>query len=357
MDDIKFMKVALKIACKAKGFTEPNPLVGAVVVKDRQVIAAGYHRKYGADHAELDALKKVTVNGTTLYVTLEPCIHFGKTPPCVDLVMEKKVQRVIVAMKDPNPLVNGKGIEKLKESGIAVAMDVGVLGDIARKMNRHYIKYITKKMPYVTLKAGVSLDGKLTDKYRKSQWMTSEELRTFSHTLRGEFSAIMAGVRTVTDDNPQLNIREKAWGDKKLYRIVLDTHNTLDTRLRIFEDQDQFPLILFSSKETENRTPKVKNHFFVTPYNVNRLNLREVLGVLYKQEIASVIVEGGGRLFNTFLQEELYDEIILSQAGTLIGGKKSVQLFTEGTSISTPIELKEREIIAFDTGCIIRGFR
>jgi diaminohydroxyphosphoribosylaminopyrimidine deaminase/5-amino-6-(5-phosphoribosylamino)uracil reductase len=357
MDDIKFMKIALKIACKARGFTEPNPLVGAVVVKHHQVIATGYHRKYGEDHAELDALKKVTVNGTTLYVTLEPCIHFGKTPPCVDLIMEKKVQRVVVAMKDPNPLVNGKGIQKLKESGITVAVDVGGLGDIARKINRHYIKYITHKIPYVTLKAGISLDGKLTDKYRKSQWMTSEELRTFSHTLRGEFSAIMAGVKTIIDDNPQLNIREKAWGDKRLYRIVLDTHNTLDTRLRIFEDQEQFPLILFSSKEAENTIPKVKNHFFVTPHNLNGLNLREVLEVLYQQEIASVMVEGGGRLFNSFLQEELYDEIILSQAGTLIGGKESIQLFAEGTSVSTPIELKDREIIEFNTGCIIRGFR
>lgn len=355
MDEIKFMKIALKIARKAKGFTEPNPLVGAVVAKDRQVVATGYHRKYGADHAESDALKKVTVGGTTLYVTLEPCIHFGKTPPCVDLVIKKKVKRVVVAMKDPNPLVNGKGIQKLKESGIAVA--AGVLGDIARKMNRHYIKYITKKMPYVTLKAGVSLDGKLTDKYRKSQWMTSEELRTFSHTLRGEFSAIMAGVKTVTDDNPQLNIREKAWGDKKLYRIVLDTHNTLDTRLRIFENQDQFPLILFSSKEAENRTPKVKNHYFITPREANSLNLKEVLEILHQKGIASVVVEGGGTIISSFLKEKLYDEILLFQAGTFIGGKKSVQLFVEGTSVSTPIELKEREIIEFNTGSIIRGFR
>jgi diaminohydroxyphosphoribosylaminopyrimidine deaminase/5-amino-6-(5-phosphoribosylamino)uracil reductase len=167
----------------------------------------------------------------------------------------------------------------------------------------------------------------------------------------------MTGVQTVMDDNPQLNIREKAWGDKMLYRIILDTHNTLDTRLRVFEDQEQFPLILFSSKETENRTPKVKNHFFVTPDSENRLNLREILEVLYQQEIASVMVEGGGRLFNSFLHEKLYDEIILSQAGTLIGGKESVQLFAEGTSVSIPIELKERDIIQFKTGCIIRGFR
>jgi diaminohydroxyphosphoribosylaminopyrimidine deaminase/5-amino-6-(5-phosphoribosylamino)uracil reductase len=355
MDDIKFMKMALKLARKAVGFTEPNPLVGAVVVKNHRVVATGYHRKYGADHAERDALGNAPVGSTILYVTLEPCIHFGKTPPCVPLVIEKKIKRVVVAMKDPNPLVNGKGIQRLKESGIAV--EVGLLADMACKLNRHYIKYISQKMPYVILKAGISLDGKLTDKYRKSQWVTSEELRTFSHTLRGEFSAIMTGVKTVIDDNPQLNIREKAWGSKRLYRIILDSHNTLDTRLRVFKDQEQFPLILFSSKETKNRTPRVKNHFFVTPDTENRLNLREILDVLYQKEIASVMVEGGGSLFNSFLKENLYDEIILFQAGTLIGGNESVQLFAEGTSVSIPIELKERDIIQFKTGSIIRGFR
>lgn len=356
MEDIKFMKIAMKLAARGRGFTEPNPMVGTVVVKNGLIIGAGYHQRFGADHAERTALKNVTEPGTTLYVTLEPCPHFGKTPPCVDLLLEKKVQRVVTAMQDPNPLVNGKGIRKLQENGIQV--DVGLLSEMARKLNRHYIKYMTCQTPYITLKAGVSLDGKLTDKFRRSQWITDEKMREFSHSLRGEFSAVMVGGRTAIDDDPQLNIREQAWGDKKLFRIVLDTHNRLDTHLQIFKgDQEQFPLVIFSSKEAENKTVKVKLHFFVTPGVGGGMDLKEVLANLYQLGIASVIVEGGGGLFDSFLEEKLYDEIILTAAGTLIGGKDSVQLFSRGTSVSSPIELKEREITVFESGYFIRGYR
>jgi diaminohydroxyphosphoribosylaminopyrimidine deaminase/5-amino-6-(5-phosphoribosylamino)uracil reductase len=356
MEDIKYMKIALKLALKGKGFTEPNPMVGAVVAKDGDVVAVGYHRKYGAEHAEREALQKVTIPGTTLYITLEPCSHVGKTPPCADLIIRKKVKRVVAALQDPNPLVDGCGICKLEENGIAV--EVGLLSDMARHINRHYLKYISQKMPYVTLKAGVSMDGKLTDKYRKSQWVTSEEMRTFSHSLRGEFSAIMVGMQTAVADDPQLNIRENAWEDKKLYRVVLDTHNRLDTRLRIFGgDQERFPLVIFSSKQAQDRTPKIKHHFFVTPGPGGGLHLEEVMKVLYQQEIASVLVEGGGGLFNSFLQQKLYDEIILGKAGTLLGGKDSVQVFPQGTSVSTPIQLNQREIIELKTGYFVRGYR
>lgn len=351
------MKIALKLARKAAGFTEPNPLVGAVAVKNNRIVATGYHHRYGADHAEPDALKKTTEQDLTLYVTLEPCVHYGKTPPCADLLIKRKVKRVVAAMMDPNPRVNGKGIQKLKENGITV--DVGLLEDMARKLNRHYITYITRPMPYVALRAGVSTDGKLTDKHRKSQWITGEELRTLSHSLRGEFSAIMAGINTIRDDNPQLNIREAAWGDKKLFRVILDTHNTLhpEKGLRIFEERQRFPLILFSSREAADLTPRTAHHYFVTPHPDGGLDLREVLETLHRLEIASVIVEGGGALINSFLKEGLYDEIILGQSPTIIGGKDSVQLFAHGTSVSTPIRLEEGEIFTLQSGQVIRAYR
>jgi len=355
MADPKYMKIALKMSRRAMGFTEPNPMVGAVVEKNGRVLAVGYHRKCGAAHAERDALRNVGEPGTTLYVTLEPCTHFGKTPPCVDIIIEKKVKRVVAAMQDPNPLVRGKGFRKLREHGIAV--ETGLMADVACKMNRHYIKYMTRRMPYVALRAATSLDGKLTDKFRKSQWITDQELRDYSHSLRGEFSAIMAGVKTVIDDDPRLTIREADWGEKRLYRVVLDTHNVLDPRLNIFKDRERFPLILFSSKEAENRTPRVEDHFFVSPQPGGGLSLREVLDALYRMEIASVMVEGGGALFSSFLETDLYDEIILSQAGTLIGGKESVELFAAGTSVSTPIRLDEREMIRFRTGHFIRALK
>lgn len=350
------MKAALKISTKGTGFTEPNPMVGAVAVKNNKIIAAGCHCKYGEAHAEQVVLKNVTEKDTTLYVTLEPCIHHGKTPPCTDLILEKKVKRVVAAVKDPNPLVNGKGIKKLGERGVRV--DVGLLEDMALKINRHYFKYMTGKRPYVTLKAGVSLDGKLTDKYRKSQWITGGELRNFAHSLRGEFSSILAGVKTILDDDPQLTVRQKAWGNKKLYRVVLDSQNTLDTGLRIFENRENFPLIIFSSLEAKNKTPKSENHFFVNPNKgPHGLNLQEVLETLHRLEIASVLVEGGGSIIDSFLKEELYDEIFLEMADKLIGGQESVQLFSSGTGLSCPVKLTKREIIPLQTGFIVRGYR
>jgi diaminohydroxyphosphoribosylaminopyrimidine deaminase/5-amino-6-(5-phosphoribosylamino)uracil reductase len=358
MNDIKYMKIALQLSKKGMGFTEPNPMVGAVVVKNDRILSTGYHARFGAVHAEQVALEHVTETGTTLYVTLEPCVHYGKTPPCTDLILGKKVKRVVIAVHDPNPLVNGKGIRKLREHGVEV--DVGLLRDIALKINRHYLKFMTAKMPYVTLHAGVSIDGKLTDKYRKSRWITDEELRLYSHSMRGEFSAILAGVGTVIDDNPQLTVREKAWQGKKFFRVILDSNNVLDTGLNIFRDRENFPLIFFSSLEAENKTPKpgAKHHFFVSPdRDYGGLSLPEVLGQLYRLGIASVLVEGGGSVINSFISTGLYDEIVLFTADKLVGGTLSVQLFAEGAAVSNPVKLKEREILSFATGYIVRGYR
>lgn len=356
MNDIKFMKAALQLSKKGIGFTEPNPLVGAVIVKNNRIIASGYHPRFGAAHAEQFALKHVKEKDTTLYVTLEPCAHYGKTPPCTKCILEKKVIRVVIAMKDPNPLVNGKGIKRLQEQGVKV--EVGLLHHIAAKINRHYITYMTEKRPYITLKAGVSIDGKLTDKYRKSQWVTDETLRQYSHSFRGEFSAIMAGVQTVIDDDPQLTLRESGWAHKRFYRVILDTRNRLDTSLRIFKEQERFPLILFSSKQARDKTLKAEHHFFVSPHKLGRgLDLTEVLETLYRMGIASVMVEGGGTLFDSLLKARLYDEIVLSIANTLIGGETSVQFFSSGASVSSPIVLKEKEIIPLETGHILRGLK
>jgi diaminohydroxyphosphoribosylaminopyrimidine deaminase / 5-amino-6-(5-phosphoribosylamino)uracil reductase len=356
MNDIKYMKAALKISKRGIGFTEPNPLVGAVVVKDNKILATGYHWQYGSPHAEQVALKEITEPGTTLYVTLEPCIHFGKTPPCTELILQKKVKRVVIALQDPNPNISGKGIQRLRDNGVQV--ETGMLQGIANKINRHYLTYMTEKRPYVALKAGVSIDCKLTDKYRKSQWVTGEYLRQFSHSFRGEFSAIMAGVQTIIDDNPLLTVRESAWDPKKLIRVVLDSQNRLDRKLNIFYDQGRFPLFLFSSNKATNQETKVQNHFFVNPGESGKgLDLKEVLETLHRQGVASVMVEGGGGLFDSFLKTEFYDEIVFSVADKIIGGQSSVQFFDSGASISEPILLKNREIIPLQSGYIVRGFR
>lgn len=353
-EDLKFMKIAIKLGQKGEGFTEPNPLVGAVVVKNGKIISYGFHKSFGQKHAERMALSHITEKNTTLYVPLEPCSHYGKTPPCTDLIIKKSVKRVVISIKDPNPVVGGKGIEKLKKNSIEV--DLGCLKYLYSEVNRHYLEYMKEKKPYVTIKAGVSIDSKLTDKYRNSKWITGKELREYSHSLRGEFSAILVGVKTIIEDNPLLNIREKAWLGKRLYRIVLDSNNIMSKDLKIFKHQENFPLIIFSSKNADNKNKKVKDHFFVKP-NKDGLDVREVLHILYKKGIASVMVEGGGNVINSFLKERLYNEIILFCADKLIGAKESVELFSSGMSILNPIIFRKREILEFNSGYILRGFK
>lgn len=354
LEDLKFMKIALKLGQKGKGFTEPNPMVGAVVVKDGKILARGYHKRYGSHHAERAALEKVKAPGTTLYVTLEPCCHYGNTPPCTEIIVKKKVKRVVVAMHDPNPRVNCNGIDLLSKHGIKV--EVGLCGDMAARLNRHYLEYITRKLPYVAINAGVSIDGKMTDKYGKSQWITDRQLRNYSHSLRGEFSAILAGVKTILVDDPQLTIREKAWKNKSLYRVILDSGNVMDKSLRIFQEQERFPLVIFSAKDAKNRERKVDHHFFITRRG-NGLFLEEVLHMLSQMGIASVLVEGGGQIIDSFLQAGLYDEILLFTADKLIGGKESVEFFAGGTELAKSAVFREKEVVEFDSGYLVRGLK
>jgi len=353
--DKKFMKIALKLSQRGSGFTEPNPMVGAVVVKNGKIISCGYHQGFGLKHAETMALENLTVPGTTLYLSLEPCSHFGKTPPCTDLIIAKKVRRVVLAMVDPNPLVNGSGMRKLRTHGIPTRCGPG--SDWAAYINRHYLKFIKTATPYVTLHAGMSLDGKLTDDAGHSRWVTSEEGRRFSHSLRGEFSAILAGHGTILADDPQLNLREPGWEGKTLYRVVLDSANTLPRRLNIFREQEYFPLVIFSSKTAANRKKKVPLHFFVG-HNANGLVLAEVLEQLSKLGIASLLVEGGGRVLDSFVRAQLFDEAAFFISDKIVGGRNSVQVFASGvTRLEDALELVDCRWSAYDGGTMMRGFR
>lgn len=354
-NDVKFMKMAIRLGRKGIGYTEPNPLVGAVVVRDGRIVSTGYHQVYGGLHAEREALQHIDAEGSTLYVPLEPCSHHGKQPPCVDIVIEKKVARVVIAMQDPCTLVDGKGIDRLRQAGIQV--DVGCLGDLYSFENRHYFKYIQTNRPYVALRAGVSIDGKLTDKHRKSQWVTGEGLRRLSRSFRGEFSAIMAGVETVLDDDPQLTLRGE-WQGKKMYRVVLDSTNKMPANLRIFEEQENFPLLIFSAKNAVDKQAKCRHHYFVSPAGEQGgLDLDEVLDTLGKLGVASVLVEGGGRLIDSFLRSLLYDEIILFTADKIVGGTDSVQLSATGVPLSAAIQLERRQVIPFEDGYIVRSVK
>jgi len=354
-DDEKFMKIALQLSQLGSGFTEPNPLVGAVVVKKGKILSCGFHQAFGMKHAESMALENLSVPGTTLYLTLEPCSHFGKTPPCVDLIIAKKVRRVVTAMADPNPLVNGSGIRKLQAYGIRTSC--GLFGDWAAYINRHYLKAIRTGIPYVTLHAGISLDGKLTDKAGRSRWVTSEEGRRLSHSLRGEFSAILAGRGTILADNPRLNLREPGWEGKTLYRVVLDSANSLPGRLNIFKDQERFPLVIFSSRDAADQKKKVPRHFFV-PHDAHGLVLPDILRELWSLGIASLLVEGGGRVLDSFIRQRLFDEVAMFISNKIVGGRSSVQIFASGVArLEDALELVDCRWSEYAGGFLLRGYK
>jgi len=356
LEDLKYLKLAIKLSRKGLGFTEPNPMVGAVVVKNGKILSTGYHKKFGDIHAERMALDKIDETGTILYISLEPCCHFGKTPPCTDIIIKKKVKKVVIASKDPNPIVEGKGIKILEDNGIEVVY--GQLDNLNRDYNSHYFTNIERKRPYICLRAGVSIDGKLTDKNRDSKWMTNKRLRDISNELRSEFSTIMTGSNTVIEDNPKLTIKNEKWKDKKLARIILDSKNSLqkEPHLNIFKEQKQYPTYIFSSNEhLPNETLKKPPYHFYVNNSSYGLNLNEILDILYEQNISSILVEGGGKLINSFLQEKLFDEVILFTDKKIIGGKESVELFNYGTEISQPVNFSSTNIIEFDSGYIFRG--
>jgi diaminohydroxyphosphoribosylaminopyrimidine deaminase/5-amino-6-(5-phosphoribosylamino)uracil reductase len=258
-----------------------------------------------------------------------------------------------MAMGDPNPLVNGGGNNRLKSCGIKTSS--GLYADWAAHINRHYLKAVRTRMPYVAIHAGVSLDGKMTDKNGHAQWITPLEMRRIANSMRGEFSAILAGRNTVTTDNPQLTLREPGWNGKTLFRVVLDSQNSLSKRLRIFGEQDQFPLIIFSSRKAANKTKKVPRHFFVGE-DGGGLDLRDILSTLFQLGIASVLVEGGGKTIDSFIKNKLFDEMILFSSRQIVGGKASGQLYGSGSALAQAPYLADGERIELASGHILRGY-
>ena len=281
--DEKYMQMCFKLAQKGEGKTRPNPLVGCVVLdKNGQIISKGYHKKYGANHAERDALLKLKDNeaeGGTLYVNLEPCSHWGKTPPCTDLIIDRKIKKVVFAMSDVNPKVNG--VAKLKEAGIEIVS--GILEEEAKFLNRVFIKNMTKKMPYVVLKTATTMDGKISTKNGDSKWITSEEARKKVYLLRKQFDCILTSSNTVIADNPKM---------EHSFKCILDTHERVKKEANIFK---QGTVYVASDKNT--------------PVKDGKLNIEEVLKYLYKQNIYTVFVECGGTLAGSMLKNGLIDEI------------------------------------------------
>ena len=316
-EDEHFMKLALSLAKKGIGYTNPNPMVGAVLVKDGRVIGSGYHERCGEGHAEVNAFKNATedVKGATLYVTLEPCSHYGKTPPCAKLIVEKKVARVVVAMTDPNELVSGRGIDLIREAGIEV--EVGLLEEEAKKLNEVFLKYIVKKEPFVVLKTAMSLDGKIATKTGQSQWISCEESRRQVHELRNAYMGILVGVQTVIKDNPSLTCRIE--GGKNPIRIVCDSHLRIPLDCNMLNDKKAQTIIATTVTPSEELSKKAKILVF-SPDEKGQVPIKELVKKLGELGIDSILVEGGATIAYSFLKSGCVDKVLSYIAPKLIGG-------------------------------------
>ena len=318
------MNLAMRQAERGKGRTFPNPLVGALIEKNNRIIARGYHKKAGLPHAEVVALSLAgrQAAGAKLYVTLEPCVHFGRTPPCTDMIIKSGIKEVIVGMLDPNVLNHGKGVELLRKHGIKV--EVGFLEDKLKRMNEPFIKYITQGIPYITVKVGQSLDGKIATYRGNSQWITSDRAREYVHRLREKFDAIMVGVNTILRDNPKLQATSLS---KHLTKIIVDSHLSIPCQAEVLKNPPAIIATLREDpgQETANRDIlSQKAQILEVKEKEGLVNLRDMLKKLARLQISSILVEGGGTLIGSLFDEGLVDKILFFTSPKIIGGKEAI---------------------------------
>lgn len=320
-----FMRIALEEATKGLGRTSPNPAVGAVLVKGGRIIARGFTQPAGQSHAEVMALRAAgpRARGADLYTTLEPCNHYGRTPPCTLAILEAGVRRVISASADPNPMVNGKGITRLRRAGVEVL--TGVLKEEADRLNRPFFKTILTKMPYVTLKAAVTLDGKLATATGDSRWVTGEAAREWVHRLRNRVDVILVGANTVRRDNPQLTTRLPGGGGKDPMRLVVDSHLRLKPSATVFTQRSRAKTVVATLEDPASRKARRLTDQGVKVWQVRekrgRVDLKALMLRIAHEGLNHVLVEGGAELYGSFLRERLADELTLFLAPKLIGSQ------------------------------------
>ena len=322
------MKRALHLAKKGQGRTSPNPVVGAVLVKRGRVVGEGYHAKAGEAHAEIVALQKAgrEARGSTLYINLEPCTHYGKTPPCVPAVIEAGVKRVVVGMVDPNPMVKGKGISTLRKAGIDVR--VGTLEKECRTLNEAFCKYIVKKEPFVILKVAATLDGKMATRNGDSKWISSETSRRLVHRLRNEVDAVVVGIGTVLKDDPLLTARIP--GGRDPYRIILDSRLQIPEESKVIGISSSKTIIAttaVASRDKIERLEKAGVHVLIVESRNGRVDLKSFLSKLGEMGVMSILVEGGGHINGAFLDEGFIDKFLLFLSPRLMGDSQAMGIF------------------------------
>ena len=357
--DEKYMKMALELAEKGRGYTSPNPLVGAVIVRDDAVIGRGYHRAAGQPHAEVEAITDAGGNckDATLYVTLEPCNHYGRTPPCTRAILDADIARVVVAMDDPNPGVAGGGNAFLESRGISLS--TGILRDDARRQNAFFIKHVQTGLPYVIVKSAATLDGKIATDSGDSKWITGEAARAHAHKLRHAVDGILVGVDTVRADNPRLTTR-LAGGGKNPIRIILDTNlNIPETAAVIDEGHAAGTIVVAGEDPDEGKKAALGEkgvRVLTAPLRDGRIDPQGLMEILGKMNITSVLVEGGSRVAASMLRSGVVDRICFFYAPKLLAGDGISMCRGPGPeTISEAIRVANIEIKRFGDDILIEG--
>lgn len=358
-DDTYYMNLAFELGRKAEGRTSPNPAVGAVIVKDGKIIGQGYHLRAGMPHAEVEAIASVRneelLKGSTLYMMLEPCCHYGRTGPCTQAIIHAGISRVVAAMIDPNPKVNGKGVHELKKAGIDV--HVGLMEKEARKINEAFIKFVTMQRPFIILKAAMSMDGKIATTTGQSKWISSEESRKYVHELRNRVDAVIVGINTVLYDNPSLTCRMK--GGRDPLRIILDSKLRIPLDARILTDKNaMIATTNMCDKEKKRMLEDMGIGVIVIRTNDSKVDLKELMYELSLRGIIHIMVEGGSEVAASALREGIVDKVIYFVAPKIIGGRNSkTPIGGDGIkSMDNALKLKDVEVRKLGDDIIIEGY-
>lgn len=367
--DEKYMRIALNLARKGAGITSPNPMVGAVLVKDGKIIGKGYHKGPGRLHAEAEALQNVSADpeGATLYVNLEPCCHTDKrTPPCTKEIIKSKIRRIVIGMDDPNPLVNGRGVRELADAGIEI--EDGVLLREASRLNEMYSKFITTNIPYVIMKAASSLDGKIALSTGESRWITGTVARRYSHRLRAMVDAVMVGIGTILTDDPSLNVRHINSKGKQPLRIILDSKLRIPVAAKVLQfksgqmNSGQETLVVTTKAAATDKIEVLEKNgikiMVVEEREDGAVGLKSLMQVLGKAGITSILIEGGSGVNASALREGIVDKVVMMYSPRIIGGSDSVNVVggKSPESLDESVFLKNISIRRLGEDIMIEGY-